>query len=70
MEAWTIFDRPADYPQHYVLRRFVYHMGRVYATSTVFISYNLEQLRAAVPPGLMRFPRDPLDEPAIVETWL
>jgi hypothetical protein len=39
-------------------------------TETVLRAASLDELRAMLPPGLRRLPREPGDEEQIVETWI
>ena len=71
LETYTVYRNPADYPGRYVVRRFVCAAGRPIPDPTpVSVSTSLTDARNAIPGRLVRFPRDPTDEPAIVETWL
>ncbi len=65
MEIFTIYYNPTDYPGKYVARRF--NPGPDPEPLAVG---SLEEVRAAVPKGLVFMPRFPLDDPCIVETWL
>jgi hypothetical protein len=68
---WTIYERPTDFPDGYVLRPTIVHTdGRVEVLmSSAVHSHDLEELRACVR-GLHRMPRMEQDEPQILETWL
>jgi hypothetical protein len=71
MVIWTIFRRPADYPNHHVARKFLVFQGYSEATDEVIVSEDLQPLRYQMErQGLYRMNRDPNDDPAIVETWL
>ena len=70
---WTIYDRPPDYPGHFVARRFVITPGEVAATEQAYFASTLEGVRFTLTrnfPGLTRLPRNHGDEAHIVETWL
>ena len=71
LETFTIYDRPLDAPDAFVVRRFtiesdspdpVPHEARVFAT--------LEDARAAIPEGLFCIDRHDSDPLSVVETWL
>lgn len=65
---WTIYDHPADYPRHFVVRSYL--VGREgEGSSRVQLADSLEEARACVPPGLFCMARSPDDDPPIVETW-
>ena len=72
---WTIYERPTDYPNDYVARRFVVKpkdppFSEAVPTDTVLVN-KLSMLRALFRHwGLVCFPAGPNDEPQIVETWL
>lgn len=73
MYAWTIYDRPRDYPNCAVARRFLCELPDPAPTSDFIVGPTVEAVRAEVNkryPGLVCFPRQPGDEPQIVETWL
>lgn len=68
---WTIYDHPRDYPNAFVARRWVVERGGERATDTLMTSDTLDWLRdQMLDMGLYRLPRDPADDPSIVETWL
>ncbi|OYW56836.1 MAG: hypothetical protein B7Y80_01765 [Hyphomicrobium sp. 32-62-53] len=68
LPMWTLYERPLDYPGHYVARMFVTIPSPV-ATQFAIVADTLEELRQALPAGLLRLDRQPADEPQIVETW-
>jgi hypothetical protein len=70
MTMWTITFNPSDYPGKYVSRRSVIGSGWTEPTMDVFVADSIEEARANLPIGLMRFDRDPFDDPCIVESWL
>jgi hypothetical protein len=70
LSMWTIYDRPKDYPDGYIARRFDCTALGPVATQHAYpgeLELIRETLRAA---GLVRMDRLPDDEPQIVETWL
>jgi len=70
LTGWTVYDHPRDYPAHFVARRWVAAGGDVIPTDDMFIADTLDELRALLPPGMVCFPRMPLDDPKIVECWM
>lgn len=71
LSIWTIYEKPRDYPQSYVARRWITQPGGLMiATTDVLIAPSLGMVRRLLPPGLSLFSRQPGDEPCIVETWL
>lgn len=69
---WTyaIYHSPADFLGKYVLRRYASMAGYVFPHAALSVEDTLEAVRAKVPQGLVRFERDPNDDPTIVEVWL
>lgn len=64
--TWVIYERPKDFPQHFVLRR--WFLERADPCCQLFDS--LEAARAALPEGLYRMPAEPNDDRTIREVWL
>jgi hypothetical protein len=63
---WTIYDRPSDYPESFVARKFI-----VSPTDEVIVRDTLAEVREAIGSrALVRIERSPLDDPKIVEVWL
>lgn len=73
LPMWTIYDHPSDFPHDYVARQWLVSKGGTVATDIAYAHPNLTVLRAAVRavlPGATCLPRDPKDDPAVVETWV
>jgi hypothetical protein len=71
MEMWTIYDHPRDYPHCFVARRFLVYAGASKPTDEIVTAPDLEMVRRWCRfRGLACIPRDPNDDPKIVETWL
>ncbi len=70
LSMWTIYEKPLDYPDHFVVRKHIVRGGETFPTHTVVITETLEAARKAVPPGLHNLGRQPEDEAQIVETWV
>lgn len=66
---WVVYERPLDYPNSYVARLWRTTTAAV-ATQACFIAQTLEDVRRMLPLGLTQIPREPTDEPQIVEVWL
>jgi hypothetical protein len=67
ISLWTIYERPSDYPDGYIARR--WELGR--PTVDVLTSTDLKALRNQLQErGLYCLVRHPYDEPHIIETWL
>lgn len=69
LTIWTIYDRPADFPEGFVVRPWTVTRGGV-VPGGAYVAPSLEDARAAVPAGLFRMDRAPDDDARIVETWL
>ena len=68
LATWTIYDHPTDFPDHYVAREFV--DGK--PTESFIQGSELDTIRQILIAdfGLTCIPRDPTDDPVIVETWV
>ena len=64
-ECWAIYDHPSDFPDHWVVRRWVSGVpdavGRGYLT--------LDAARASLPEGLENLGTEPGEDPVIAEVW-
>jgi len=70
LNIWTIYDHPSDYPEGYIARRWVVIDGLEKPT-IVTITGPLEAMRLHFQSkGLVCLPRDPTDDPKIVECWI
>lgn len=69
--TWTIYDHPSDYPHAYVARKWLVVAGNPEPQPApgVLTHPDLGVLRALLPPGLTMLPRQPGDDPVILETW-
>jgi hypothetical protein len=71
LSMWTIYDHPKDFPNHYVARLYQVDKQGPRASATVVAAETLEALRRPLRNiGLTRLPRDPSDDPVIIETWV
>jgi hypothetical protein len=80
LNIWTVYKHPRDYPDQYVARRFevggaptdvrLLHAAAPSPTNDMFVADTLREVRALLPPGLFRMPRQESDDPVIVEVWL
>lgn len=70
LPVWTVYEHPLDYPQWYVVRRSWVIDGKiVMEPKPCGMGATLEDVRATIPEWLTRMPRQPGDDPVIVETW-
>ena len=72
MKLWTIYERPADYPNRYVARESeVGGNEDAPRTKRMKFSSDLSALRKQMEQlGLTQYKRDPEDQLCIVEVWL
>jgi hypothetical protein len=73
MEMYVVYERPKDYPQHFVLRK--WYIGAVEGeplpdAEWFVLADTLAAIRTHIPLGFIRLERDPNDEPQIVESWI
>jgi hypothetical protein len=66
LELFVIYERPKDYPAHFVVRRWF----GMEPTEDFAIADTLEAARKELPRGLYRIPRQPGEDPVIAETWV
>ncbi len=70
LDIWTVFERPADYPDQFVARLWHVTANEAAPTPDILFGDSLAEVRAKLPAGLGRIPRNEGDEPHIVESWL
>jgi len=72
LTMYTIYDRPLDYPDHFVVRKWKIVRPDISPISDgiLGISKTLEGARKLLPEGCACLARDASDEPQIVESWL
>ena len=70
LPMWTVY-RPTtlDYAGRWVARMFL-TLPESMPTKVIVLADTLEEIRAALPPGLSMIPRWPDDDPGIEETWV
>lgn len=71
--TFTIYEKPKDYPDKFVVRRWGVVHGRsmpVPDPKAWAVTDSLEMARKSLPRGLYRTARHPQDDPVIVETWV
>lgn len=69
----TVYDHPQDFPHGYVARaHIIAHSGKAaYASQMIYIGREtIEEVRAAIPPDMVKMVRHPQDDPAILETYI
>jgi hypothetical protein len=63
---WIVYEGPPDFPDQYVARRCRSYV----ATGEYIVGDTLADLRAKLPPGLIRLERSVLDDPLVRESWI
>lgn len=66
---WVVYERPLDYPEGFVARAHRITPGHTWPTPVAVFGQTLEEVRALMPMGLYMLPRDPSDDPCVVEVW-
>jgi hypothetical protein len=66
--VWTIYASPKDLPDKFVARP--HSVRRQVPLRCHLAADTLENIRSALPPGLVQMSRDPTDDPVIVECWI
>jgi hypothetical protein len=67
IDLFVVYDHPKDYPDNFVVRRFIVDKP----TGQCWLYDDLEKARIDLQnQGRICLPRDPYDDPVIVECWL
>lgn len=71
LTQYTIYERPRDYPEGFVVRAFHIVRGQTEPVPDPGAWHvpTLEQARKLIPEGMARLDRYPGDDPKIVEVW-
>ncbi len=70
LSLWTIYEKPKDHPDKYVVRRHVIEPGKTYPTGDFALFDTLEEAREYIPEGCTDIGRYDEDDPVIVESWI
>jgi len=70
LEIWTIYDRPADYPDKFVIRKFDIVGQMIMPTEEINLADTVDEAREFIPEGLGLIPRSPEDHINVVESWI
>lgn len=70
MRQYTIYCRPSDFPDWYVLRGWNVCKHGCWPDNYVELFDTVEQAREALSPDLVCLGRQADDDPTIVETWI
>lgn len=66
LSIWTVTENPSDFPGKFVARRTEVGAG---PTDDHHVAETLDEVRAMLPPDLIRMTRVPADDSVIVEVW-
>lgn len=69
LAIWTVYERPADFPDLFVARKWLIQLEPV-ATDVVLFGRTIQEVRNQLPPHLVQLTRNLDDDPCIVEVWL
>lgn len=67
---FVIYEHPKDFPDAFVVRRWVIGDGPAKATTDMQTAPTLASARDLVPEGYEHIPRTPGQDPVIVEVWI
>ncbi len=71
LSMWVIYDHPTDYPDFFIVREHMITAGGQVLKSLFHTEFmTLEDARTEIRPGRICIPRDPNDDPVIVESWV
>ena len=70
LTIFTIYDHPKDQPEHFVVRQWFTNGGPEPIAGEAKLAKTIREARAWIPSGLVRFERNPGDDPCILETWI
>lgn len=70
LSMWVVTQNPTDFPGKFVAREWLIGAGCQAATLNHHVADTLDHVRSMLPPELCRLPRDPSDDPVIVESWI
>jgi hypothetical protein len=63
---WVVYEEPPAFPNQYVARRYRSYVE----TGEYVVGDTLNDVRAKLPPGLMRIERSSQDDPMVRESWI
>lgn len=69
LTMFTIYERPKDYPRHFVVRKWTSTAGEP-SPGECQLADSLDEARKLVPWQCIRLDRMAADDPFIVETWI
>jgi hypothetical protein len=71
LALWTVYNRPADFPDKIVARQFYVQVEGAFPTGKLITTETLCEMRVKLcRRGLFRLERAENDDPKVVETWI
>lgn len=70
MIQYAIYDHPSDYPDSFVVRKWIIEDGKILPGELVGKADTLSEARNLVPDGLFRINRFEQDDSVLTEVWL
>jgi hypothetical protein len=72
LEMWVIYDHPADYPDHYVVRRWAVVRGESHPDPICQMAPDVESARLLIPRRMWNLGRYEYesDDRAVMEVWI
>jgi len=70
---FVVYDHPKDYPDDFIVRRFIALDGEAVPQEIVYRGHSLDNARSRImnlAPSAVRFHRNQSDERQIVECWI
>lgn len=70
LEMWVVYEKPQDYPNSFVARKFTEEGGKPKPLDDIMVSASLDTIRAFLAANnFFPIPRHETDEPQILEVW-
>ena len=66
LSMWIVYEDTPEFPNQYVARRYLLDVE----TDDYVVGDTLNDVRAKLPPGLMRIERSAKDHPQVRESWI
>lgn len=66
---FTIYEKPKDHPNGFMVRAWRVESKDPTPLEATRVD-TLEEARQLIPAGMVKIPRDPSDDPVIVESWI
>jgi hypothetical protein len=70
LEVYTIYDHPSDYPNHFVVRKWLIRGDKPIPTDWIRASKSLKVVRKYIPFDRVRIERSIEDNRYILESWI